>query len=117
MNLRLIARLRRVVRWRPRRCPQTHLCASFSFAISFYINVLHILELWHSVCALLTTWPTGPHWRDVMKMETFVLRYLLIVGMAVSALVFFGMLVPPPAATPLAANQSATTSLTSPPTT
>ena len=52
-----------------------------------------------------------------MKMETFVLRYLLILGMAVSALVFFGMLVPPPAATPLAANQSATTSLASPPTT
>ncbi|MEO7068671.1 MAG: hypothetical protein ABI114_17305 [Rhodanobacter sp.] len=52
-----------------------------------------------------------------MKLETLVLRYLLIIGMAVSALVFFSMLVPPPAATPLAASQSATTSLTSAPTT
>lgn len=52
-----------------------------------------------------------------MELETTVLRYLLITCMAVSALVFVTMLVPPSTATPLAEGQATAASWASAPTT
>ena len=52
-----------------------------------------------------------------MKLKTLVQRYLLIAGMAVSALVFVSMLVPLSAAVPVAANPTAAAAWVSAPTT